>query len=363
MCSRETTHGIIPAVAVPLPRDHIVRCLQLTEWGGDLQRAETERPTPGPTEVLVEVEATSVGRTVYNNITGYMADSSDPLPLIPGHEIVGRIVERGEAVEGHENGGLVAAYYYLNCGRCDYCQRSLEPLCENTSGRLGVDRDGGYAEYVSLPEANVIGLPEMDPVDATVIPDAVATPVHVAADRAAIEPGDDVMVIGAGGGVGIHLVQVARHHGASVTAVDLDAGKLDRCRAVGANYTVDTSSTSLGEHADAEGIRYDAIVDFTGVMDLVSEAVELVGPRGRLVNLSAFEGRSFELQPRTQVLGEIEVVGSRYCAKYELRRAAELVANGVVEPVVSEVVDLDGVQGLLEAIADDRVIGRGAVVP
>lgn len=340
-----------------------MRCLRLHEWGGDLELEDIPVPTVGTHEVLIEVAATSVGRTVHNNISGYMAGSDEPLPLVPGHEIVGEIAQTGDGVTRHRVGDLVTAYYYLNCGYCDRCQRNLEPLCSKTGGRLGVDHDGGFAEFARLPDANVVPLPDMDPLAATVVPDAVGTPVHVVTQRAAIDPGDEVLILGAGGGVGIHLVQVADHFGGAVTAVDLDAAKLDRCRDLGAVRTIDTATESFADRLDADDVTYDAVVDFTGVMDLLEAAVAALGPRGRLVNLTAYQGRSFDLSPRLQVLGEIEVVGSRYCSKYELREAAQLVADGDVEPVITEVVDLAGVPELLESIAADEVVGRGAVTP
>ena len=344
-------------------RDPSVLCLRLNEWGGDLELAEVERPSAGVNDVVVEVAATSVGRSVFNYLTGYVADSDEGLPVIPAHEVVGRVVETGPGVEHVDVDDFVAAYTYLTCGHCDPCWRGLDPLCENLAGRLGVDIDGGFAEFVRLPAANAIGIPEMDPVGATVVPDAVATPVHVARQRAPIEPGDDVMVIGAGGGVGIHLVQVARHFGASVTAVDLDAGKLAECARLGADHAIDTSETGLAEYADGEGLRFDAVVDFVGSMAILEEAAGVLDRRGRLVNLTVFEDRSFPISPRQQVFGETEVVGSRSFAKHELREAAELVADGVVEPVVSEVVGLEGVPGLLESIGSNALLGRGAVVP
>lgn len=340
-----------------------MQCIRIKEWGGNLELAEVPIPEAGTDEVLIDVEATSVGRTVHNSIAGQTAGSTDPLPLIPGHEIVGRVTERGPGVTGIEIGDRVASYYYLTCGDCRACRRGDESLCESIRGRVGVSIDGGFAEFTRLPATNVIKLPDIDPVDATVVPDAVATPLHVAKRRAKIQTGDEVMIIGAGGGVGIHLVQVADLFGASVTAVDLNDNKLEKCAELGAAHTVNTRDESLRAFAEREGLRYDSIVDFVGDKNLLEESLNLLGPRGRLVNLTAFQGRTFELSPRQIVSRETEVVGSRYCSKHELAEAAELVADGEVEPVVSEVVSLEGVPELLEKIASDDLLGRGAVVP
>lgn len=337
-----------------------MRCLQVTETDGTLELADVPRPEIGPNDVIVDVDATSVGRTVYNNLHGRIVQDPENLPRIPGHEIVGRVSETGQGVTHVAEGDLVTTHYYLFCGHCEYCESGHEPLCENLRGHVGVDLDGGYAEYVTLPARNVIRLPgSLDPVDATAIPDAIATPYHVASQRAAIDPGDDVMVLGAGGGVGIHLVQMASHFGGEVTAVDQRSEKLQRCTELGAIRTVDTREQPI----TAEERTYDAVVDFTGSMELVTEATELIAPHGRFVHLTPFQDRTVEVTPRQLVWDEFDVVGSRYCSRYEIRRSAELVNEGVVEPIVTDVVSLDGVPELLETIAAGDHIGRGAVTP
>lgn len=339
-----------------------MECLQLTAWGGELERTQRQIPDVTGGDVLIDVEATSVGLTVRNVMNGDLGDDEDDLPRIPGHELVGRVAETGPGVDHLDTGDLVTAYFYLSCGHCSACQRGHDSLCENLDGFVSVDTDGGFAEYARLPARNAIAIPDqLDPVEATAIPDAIATPYHVANQRANVEPGDDVAILGAGGGVGAHLVQMVQYFGGNVTAVDRVAEKLDTCRELGAVQTVDTSDCSLSDAVGDQ--RFDAIVDFTGSTDLLMEAKELLAPRGRLVNLTTFPGRSFDLSPREQVFTEIEVVGSRYCAKHELRRSAELVAEGVIDPVVTEVVDMDGVQDLIDRISAGGVVGRGAMRP
>lgn len=341
-----------------------MHCLEIGEWGGELERTTRTVPDVSEGEVLVEVAATGVGLTVSNVMNGDLDDDEADLPRVPGHEVVGRVAETGAGVASPEVDDLVAAYFYLACDRCDPCLRGHESLCENLGGFVSVDVDGGFAEYVRLPAGNAIRIPDgLDPVEATAIPDAVATPYHVANQRANVEPDDRVMILGAGGGVGIHLVQMAQHFGGEVTAVDRVGAKLDRCRDLGAAHTINTGERSLSEGVSEAGGAYDAVVDFTGSMELVGEAKEHLAPRGRLVNLTTFPGRSFDLSPREQVRAETEVVGSRYCSKYELRRSADLVADGAIEPVVTEVVGMDGVPELLERIRSEDVVGRGAMVP
>lgn len=339
-----------------------MRCLEITESGG--RPTLTERPIPeyGPTEVLIEVEATAIGQTVVNSINR-IDDSL--LPHIPGHEAVGQIVETGDGVEHLEPGQRVTAYYHLVCGHCTPCQEGRAPVCENHRGHWGVDTEGGYAEYAVIPVGNAVPVPEsVDPIDATAISDAVGTPVHVASQRAAVEPGDRMMVIGAGGGVGIHLLQVAQFFGAEVTAVDIVDDKLDFCsRELGAEFTINAADESLTEAVHEFGVRYDSVVDFVGDTALLEEALDVMAPYGRLVNLTTFPGNTMEVSPRQLVSGEIEVIGSRYNSKFETRKAAELVADGIIEPVISEVVGFDGVADLLDTVESNQLLGRGAMTP
>ena len=175
--------------------------------------------------MLVEVEACGIGLTVLNCIDGHLGALPDNLPRTPGHELVGTVAAVGVGVPAERVGERVAAYFYLFCGRCPACLAGLENRCVHLAGFVGVDRDGGYGELTTLPARNTIPVGGLDPVSATVLPDAVATPVHVAR-RSGIAPGNRVAVVAAGGGLGIHMVQVARVDGGEVVGLDIDPVKL-----------------------------------------------------------------------------------------------------------------------------------------
>ena len=198
-----------------------MRALRIKEWGGPLEPAEIDVPTPGDGDLLVKVEACGIGLTVVNCMRGQLGDDHSYLPLTPGHEFVGIVTDVGAGVSPALIGQRVAAYFYLVCGACPRCLASQDSLCERFRGNVGVAIDGGYAEYAVLPALNAIPVPEgIGPAEATTIPDAIATPVHVAR-RAGLQPGSRVAVLAAGGGVGIHMVQVARAYGADVVGLDV----------------------------------------------------------------------------------------------------------------------------------------------
>ena len=347
-----------------------MRALVLERPNTPLTLSEVPTPKPGPGEVLVKVKACGVGLTVVNACSGRMVGPTGELQnRIPGHEIAGVIAETGPGAVRFTGGERVLAYFYLTCDRCRWCLRGRNPLCDNFRGYIGRDVDGGYAEYVALPENALFPLPdEIDDVTATVIPDAVGTPVHVLGTRGSLLPGDTVMVIGAAGGVGIHMVQVAKLFGVQVVAVDLDDAKLEQTRAYGADHLVNFEA--LGAEGAAELVRevtagrgVDTVVETVGTPDTLRWAYGLLGKGGTLINITTHPGVELPIWPGSLVQRELTVMGSRYLSKAEYLRAIELVRQGKVRPVVSRTVPLSGVEAIHEELRAARFFGRGAVCP
>src|SRR5215813_14821906 len=186
-----------------------MKAMVLRELAGPLHLTEVPIPIPGPGEVRVRVRATGVGLTVVimtanpGLVTAY--------PRIPGHEVAGEVVEVGAQVQTVKVGDRVACHFYLSCKACPFCRSGRETLCQNFKGYLGMAADGGYAEYLVLPALNLCAIPEgVSDLDAAVATDAIATPLHACREEGKIGPGDQVLVVGAGGGVGIHTVQMAK---------------------------------------------------------------------------------------------------------------------------------------------------------
>jgi propanol-preferring alcohol dehydrogenase len=335
----------------------------LHEWGGKLSHQEVPAPSLGPHDALVKVEACGVGLTVLNYMRGNNSSRREDLPRIPGHEVVGSVVEVGAAVTELEVGQRVMAHFYLFCGTCDMCRLAHEPLCRNLRGQVGVVADGGYAEYTALPAANWIPVPDgIDPVQATAIPDAIATPLHVSR-RAAIGPLETVVVMGAGGGVGMHMVQMATLFGARVIAIDRGEEKLPATREVGAvaAFAFDDAERLAAQVRSAAPGGASVAVDLVGSRETLSFCLGSLGPRGRLVVLTAFSGVATDLAPRQFVHRELSVLGSRYASRLELAQAAELVAARRIRPIVSEVSTLAGVEQLHAKLRQGTLLGRGAI--
>ena len=334
---------------------------RIRQWGLDPVWEEIPEGSPGRGEVVIEVEACGVGRTVLNCIDGNLNDGRATLPRVPGHELVGRVTEIGEHSDPDLLGQRVAAYFYLFCGECAPCVDGRQPHCRQLAGWVGVHRDGGYAPRVILPARNTVLLSDvLDPVGATVVPDALATPVHVA-NRAVIDGNDRIVVIGGGGGVGIHMIQVARTRSASVVGLDVGSEKLDAIEGFGAN-AVDSS-----EFEEVPALRLfpgglpTVIVDLLGTAESTRWSLEALGMGGRLVVLTTFPDNAQPFEARRLVFREASIVGSRYATKSEVAQAAHLVATGEVSPVLGRVAGPEGVLDLHRLLETGGLIGRGAL--
>jgi len=221
--------------------------------------------------------------------------------------------------------------------------------------------DGGYAPHAVLPAHNAIPVPDdLDPVAATVVPDAVATPVHVAT-RAAIGSGDRVVVLGAGGGVGIHMIQVARLAGADVTGLDITDDKLAAIERLGVRAVRSDRLDRLDAHRLAPGGPPTVVIDLVGRNGTAEWALEALDSGGRLVTLTTFRDNPFQTEARSLVFGEHSILGSRYATRAQVATAARLVAAGDVTPVIGAVVGPDGVDAVHDAIRHGSLPGRGAL--
>ena len=335
---------------------------RLHQWDGELRWESFEVPELGPGEVLIRVEACGIGLTVLNCIRGDLANNGARLPRVPGHEIVGRVAAVGAGVSSVLVGQRVMVYFYLVCGSCHACRAGQDSLCSNLAGWVGVHRDGGYAPYTVLPAQNTIPLPEsIPPAQATAIPDAIATPLHVCKSRARIQPGDRVAVIGAGGGVGIHMVEMARLFGAHVAGLEASEGKFGIIKSRGGTPVLSRSFDEVDLREVWDGQGPTVVIDLVGTSASLKWGLQTLTTGGRLVFLTTFRNVDVRVDPRDLVFREATLLGSRYASKAELMEAAGLVAGGQIHPIVSQVVPPERVAEVHQALRDGTLIGRGAL--
>ncbi|MDC7788903.1 zinc-binding dehydrogenase [Rhodoplanes sp. TEM] len=326
----------------------------------------TERPdpVPGPGEAVARVLACGAGLTIQHVKAGRKAVR---FPRVIGHEITGEIVAVGRDVAGLSVGDAVTAYYYLNCGRCAWCRDELEPLCPHGGGNVGVDCDGGYAEYVRLPAHIFVRLPpgldhRARPAEIAVVTDAVATPYKVLR-RARVKSGETVAVFGAGGGLGIHQLMMARRAGARVVAVEIAADKAEACRRAGADEIVNPRDGDVAEvlRELTKGQGVDVAIDYVSATATLEAGVRALGPRGRLVTLGG-AGQPFGVSSLALLAGEQEILGSRYVTRRDIHACLDLVARGEIRPLVSVVRPLDEAETVHDLVERGAVTGRAALL-
>jgi D-arabinose 1-dehydrogenase-like Zn-dependent alcohol dehydrogenase len=315
-------------------------------------------------EAVARVIACGSGLTIQHVKAGRIAAE---FPRIIGHEITGEIVAVGAGVDGLSVGDGVTAYYYLNCGHCRWCLANYEPLCVNSAGNVGRNCDGGYAEYIKLPAHIFIKLPDgLDykkyPAQIGVITDALATPYKVLR-RARVRAGETVAIFGAGGGVGIHQVMLAKWARMRVIAVDLGTPKLDACRTAGADEVVDAAAGNVAEALlELTGGRgVDVAIDYVSATSTLEAAIKALGIHGRLVTLGG-AGRPFQVSALPLMLKEQEVLGSRYVTRSEIVETLELVARREVWPLVTDICPLEDAEALHARIERGEVTGRAALL-
>lgn len=327
------------------------------ELGGPLKLEDVPVPEIGPGEALAKVNVCGVGYTVSKT-----RKTRGIVPRIPGHEVAGEIVKIGENVTHIDVGDAVTVYYYLTCGTCRYCLSERETLCLNFRGNVGVEINGGYAEFIKLPAENFIRLPkEIPPLEASVIADAVATPWKVMNRRAQVKPMDDVLVIGAGGGVGIHAVAMAKLFGARVIAADLSDEKLEAARKAGADEVIHTQRNEIDKEimrlTDNKGV--EAAVDFVCITETMRAGINSLARSGKLVLMTA---GNLEINTRPVGSRELEIIGSRYVTKHELKESIELVRRGLIRPIVTRTFSLEEAELAHEMVDAHKILGRAAII-
>ena len=321
-------------------------------------------PIPQNGEAVAKVLACGSGLTIQHVKSGRTKVN---FPIIIGHEITAEIVDlRGDCGE-LKVGMPVTAYFYLTCGHCKWCKINRETLCNNFKGYIGRQINGGYAEYISLPAKNFIPIPlsikyKENPIETGIISDAIATPLKVI-KKARIGITDKVGVIGAGGGLGIHMLRMLNLYNVKTIAIETKQIKEKSCRDSGASEFINPNSNSKKEIIEdfTNNCGLDVVIDFVSSKSSLETGTELLGNGGRLVTLGG-SGEFFNIDSGNMLLKEIEIIGSRYCSKQEVIDSLNLVSRGLITPLVTEKVSPYQANDLHERIEKGNVIGRAGII-
>lgn len=340
-----------------------MRAAVLEEFGGPLVLRQVPVPSPAEGEVLIRVRACAVDR--FDTAIRRGVRERARLPLILGHEIAGEVVTVGPGVDRWEAGDRVVTSLYLTCGTCRWCRRGRETICERFQGHVGVNVAGGYAELTVLPGRNLVSLPPtVDFPAGSLLANAVGTPLHALSFRMRLRPGEKVLITGAGGGVGLHAVQLAVLMGARVIGIDLGPRKLEAIRRMGAEQALDPSLDDVpavvADWTDGRGV--DGVLELVGPATLPSSLASL-SKGGRLVIVGSHTGSEWTLDPGDVYRNEWEVLGSRNTTVDEVATVVDLVGSGRLTPVVDRIGPLEEVEELHRRVRDGEVVGRDVIRP
>jgi NADPH:quinone reductase-like Zn-dependent oxidoreductase len=324
-----------------------VKAIIFREHGG-LDRLEYVEdfsvPEIGPEEVLVRVAYAALNRLDQFVVRGWKGLELE-LPHIPGADFSGTLVAMGDAVGGWSSGQPVTANPTLWCGRCPYCLRGEHSLC-HTLRLLGEHVRGTFAEFVKVPARNLIAVPDgFSMQQAAAVPTVAVTTWRMLVTRGKLQPGETVLVIGAGGGVNSFAIPVAKMLGATVWVVAGNSDKAQQARHMGADWAVDREqepdwSRAVYLHSGKQGV--DMVVDNVGAATWEA-SIRTLRRGGRLVTVGGTTGYSAPT-PINIVFGrQISIIGSTMGSQPEF----ETVMRFVFEDKLA--VPIDGLYPLPEA--------------
>lgn len=345
-----------------------MRAVRFTEFQTFPTIEEIERPTPGPGEVLLKIAGAGACHSDVAIFQDFAPDTPGAIPpaFTLGHESSGWIEELGPGVSGFTKGDAYLVYGPIGCNHCVACSRGQDTYCENVAevGYLatGLGRDGGMAEYMTVPARNLIPLGDADPVAAAPLADAGLTPYHAIklGMHHLVGGGKRVLVIGLGG-LGLVGVQILRAmSAATVIATDMKEDAMARARDFGA-------VTVPGGEGQAEAIReltggrgVDAVFDFVGAAPTVKLAQSVVAQRGGMYIVGIAGGVtdwSFFTNPY-----EASLTNTYWGTKEDLYEVVALYRDGHITPDVTRY-SMDGALDAYRAMVDGTLSGRAVVVP
>ncbi|MGW8251385.1 MAG: alcohol dehydrogenase catalytic domain-containing protein [Anaerolineales bacterium] len=347
-----------------------MKAIRMVAVDQPLELQDIPIPTLADHQVLVKVKAAGI----CHSDAHYRAGISpvDPLPLTLGHEIAGEIVETGARVSRLKPGDRVVLHYLVTCGECDYCLRGAEQYCRQGK-MLGHFTDGGFAEYIAVPERNALILPQEIPFEAgATLMCASATALH-ALRKSRLRGGERVAIFGIGG-LGLSAVQLALALGAlEVYAVDVNPAKLGLASRYGARPVY--VSAAVGGTSPAQQIRelsggygVDVALEMIGLSETMRQALLSLAVHGRAV-IVGLSDQTLHIDTYRELLGpEAELIGSNDHLLSELPLLLELARRGDLDlsETVSRTIPLDAQaanQALdeLEAFGSDGI--RTVLVP
>jgi NADPH:quinone reductase-like Zn-dependent oxidoreductase len=319
-----------------------VKAILFRQHGGPevLQYVDVPDPEPRPNEVLVRVRACALNHLDLW-VRGGLPNVAIPLPHIPGSDVAGEIAKIGTEVTTVRVGQKVVLAPLVSCGKCPACLAGLDNQCRLATN-LGYMIDGGCAEFVRAPEVNCLPYPEnLSFEEAAAVPLVFQTAWHMLIARAQLQPGETVLILGAGSGVGSAAIQIAKFFGAQVIATAGSDAKLEKARQLGADHVINHKTHKIRDEVrritNKRGV--DVVFEHVGTATW-DDSLASLALAGRLVTCGNTTGYDAKLDLRFLFSRQLSLLGSYMGVKSELHTVMKLVSAGHLKPIVARIFPL-----------------------
>ncbi len=323
-----------------------------------LEYTDFPTPEPGPGEVLVRLHAAALNRVDVMVRRGWPGLNLE-LPHINGADGAGEAAALGEGVSNLQIGDPVVINANLGCGECDFCRQGRDNLCRKWH-LLGETVRGTYAEYITLPARQLHRLPAgFDLHLAAAAALVYQTAWHSLMNRGRLQPGETVLVVGAGGGVNTASIQIANLKGARVLVVGSNAEKLEKARALGADVLIDRSQEpdwSRAAFLATEKRGVDIVVDNVGTTFPLS--MRCLSKDGRLLTVGNSGGPKFEIDNRFMFAKHLSLLGSTMSSMAEFHEVMDLVTGGKLHPIIDRTYPLKDAAAAQTRLEEGKQFGK-----
>ena len=339
-----------------------------------LQVQDVQTPKPKDSQILVKVQSVGVCHSdvhvwegYYEGISGQQLKTTDrgvKYPLTPGHEIAGIVDSLGEQVEGFSKYEKVLVYPWVGEGMCPACKIGQENLCDKPRS-LGIYSDGGYAEYVLVPNYKyLVKIGDDMDTDISAPLACAGLTAYGAIKNANLKPDDNVVIVGTGG-LGLMAIQLAKAvTGARIIAMDIDDKKLEVAKKEGADIIVNSKKEDpVKAVMELTGkLGADAVIDFVNATKTVETDMQFLRRRAKLLLVGLFGGE-LKLSLVTMPTRAYKIIGSYTGSLEDLVELVSLAKRGVIKQVVSKRFKLNQAGEALQMLKDGKIVGRGVINP
>lgn len=342
-----------------------MKAVVINRYGGPdvLTYQNVDMPSVGPDEVLINLKMVGLNHFDIDAREGISSYPDLSFPHILGLEGAGIVSEVGENVETVKVGDKAAPYLVMTKGRCwraeCLCAMGYDNLCHDFD-KIGVSRWGTYAEYIKVPEHSVIRLPDrMSFTDAAATQIVMPTAWELVVTKARVRQGEDVLVNAAGSGVGSAAVQIAKNAGARVIASAGSDEKLEHARELGAHAVINYRDQDLVEEVmnitDGRGV--DVVIEMVGG-EILQKSLASLAYNGRISTAGAHAGEKVKIDIIEFFRKQASLTSTNYAPKHTCHRVLELVAEGILRPVVHAVYPLNEARRGHELLESRNLFGK-----